>query len=567
MKACAVAVCVVALWAVAMAAPPAGISWVPTFRDDFSGTQLDTMKWHPHDMFCGTRNNELQAYIPGQVSVAGGQCRMLAEKKDVTYAYCGQPAIAKQYASGVVVSIDKFDQKYGYFEASCRSPSGRGLWPAFWLLPYDKWPPEIDILEILGHEPDRVHMTNHWGVLPEHFSSGNSYKGPDFSAALHTFGVLWRPDSIIWYVDGVVRHRSGGGVPQEPMYILLNLAVGGDWPGAPDAGTVFPCSFDVDYVAVWQFPDSLLQRFNKRPLATITSPSNGAVFTAPVSTTIRAAVSDSDGTVRTLVVRVNGNTLRTLSSQPWETSWSTTSPGIYAITAVAVDDSGAESQEARVSVRVTGSDGNLIVNGEFDSGTDEWRAWNSAPATGTFAAVSAGGLSGANAGRITMNTAGTADWHYQITQSVPLVQGDTMEVWFQARATATKQIGVMFQQDGAAYRVYWSSGVQVSTSAATYGPIRWVSTVTDPSAGFKFLVGADSADIWLDNVRVYRRPALSGSRPQKTSPLNMPADVPLRAFDLAGRLRSNSAAQVPGLRIVMVGGGRSLVRVGLADVR
>jgi beta-glucanase (GH16 family) len=234
------------------AAPPKTSSWSLTFDDEFAGASLDTTKWHPHDHFCGVRNSELQAYMPENISVANSLCRQKCEKRVVNYGYCGQASITKDYASGMMVTMDKFDQQFGYFEIRCKIPKGKGYWPAFWLLPYNKWPPEIDILEILGHEPNKVYMTNHWSVNGQHQSNGGSYTGPDFSADFHAFGVEWDTSKIVWYVDSIERFRSTSGIPAEPFFILVNLALGGSWPGAPDSTTVFPGYFDIDWVRVYK---------------------------------------------------------------------------------------------------------------------------------------------------------------------------------------------------------------------------------------------------------------------------------------------------------------------------
>jgi beta-glucanase (GH16 family) len=234
------------------AAPPKTSSWSLSFDDEFDGLSLDTTKWHPHDHFCGVRNDELQAYMPENITVANGLCREKCEKRTVNYGYCGQPSIVKDYASAMMVTMDKFDQKFGYFEMRCKIPKGKGLWPAFWLLPYNKWPPEIDILEILCHEPNKIYMTNHYTVNGQHQSKGGAWTGSDFSADFHTFGVEWDSSKIVWYVDGVERFRSTSGVPAEPFFILVNLALGGAWPGAPDSTTILPAYFDIDWVRVYK---------------------------------------------------------------------------------------------------------------------------------------------------------------------------------------------------------------------------------------------------------------------------------------------------------------------------
>jgi beta-glucanase (GH16 family) len=225
---------------------PRKLGYTLTFDDEFNGAALDRSKWidsYPDDVRTHS-NNEQQYYAPDGYEVGHGLLRLKAERRRMK----GMP-----YTSGIVTTYGKFSQKYGWFEIRARFPKGKGMWPAFWLLPDDKsWPPEIDILEILGHEPNKVYLTNHYKLEDgRHEGKGDSYTGPDFSAGYHTFAVEWKPDEILWYVDGIVRYRTREHVPSVPMYVLVNLAVGGDWPGNPDAATPFPATMDVDYVRVY----------------------------------------------------------------------------------------------------------------------------------------------------------------------------------------------------------------------------------------------------------------------------------------------------------------------------
>ena len=221
--------------------------WELTFQDEFSGSRLDKTKWidsYPDDVRTHS-NNEQQYYAPDGYAVGSGRLRLKAQKRSMG----GMP-----YTSGMVSSYGKFTQQYGWCEMRARFPNGKGMWPAFWLLPPTKeWPPEIDILEILGHEPDKVYMTNHWkNASGAHEGKGDSFKGLDFSAAYHTFALDWEPDALVWYVDGVERYRTTANIPSEPMYLLANLAVGGDWPGNPDNKTIFPAYMDIDYIRVYK---------------------------------------------------------------------------------------------------------------------------------------------------------------------------------------------------------------------------------------------------------------------------------------------------------------------------
>lgn len=157
---------------------------------------------------------------------------------------------AYRYSSGLLHNKAVFGQTYGYFEIDCQMPAGRGLWPAFWLLPASgAWPPEIDIFEVLGHEPNRLYTTLHGVGVPNlHIEAWVD------TTARHRYGVLWDALKITLYIDG--QPAGGGAIPcsvSEPMFMLLNLAVGGDWPGPPDPTTRFPATLQVHSVRAWRF--------------------------------------------------------------------------------------------------------------------------------------------------------------------------------------------------------------------------------------------------------------------------------------------------------------------------
>jgi beta-glucanase (GH16 family) len=223
--------------------------WKLTFDDEFDGTNLDLGKWNPNDPWGKERNKELQAYVKDAFEVKDGILRIKAEKREALY-----DGKQRQFTSGMMSTLGKFAQQYGRFEIRCRVPAGKGMWPAFWLLPVTKqWPPEIDVLEILGHEPNKLYMTAHFrDAERKHKSSGGTFRGPDFSVDFNEYAVEWSPEKITWFVDGVERSHSTQTVPHEKFYVLVNLAVGGDWPGAPDEKTRFPAAFEVDYVRVYE---------------------------------------------------------------------------------------------------------------------------------------------------------------------------------------------------------------------------------------------------------------------------------------------------------------------------
>lgn len=228
--------------------------WKLVFSDEFGGSRLDQSKWNTcypwvEDGGCtNAGNHELEWYQADDVLVGDGLLRLRAQNRSVRDGF--------PYTSGMVTSHEHFAFQYGYIESRQKMPAGQGLWPAFWLLPEEvKWPPEIDILEVLGNTTSTVHTTVHYTTNGEdHLSQGSSYSGPDYAEDFHTFGLLWESNLLVWYIDGVERfavEREGVNVPSEPFYIIANLAVGGDWPGSPDDATIFPAFYEIDYIRVW----------------------------------------------------------------------------------------------------------------------------------------------------------------------------------------------------------------------------------------------------------------------------------------------------------------------------
>ncbi len=166
-----------------------------------------------------------------------------------------------RYTSGLITTQFSFSQQYGYFEMRAKLPRGKGLWPAFWLLPIDKsWPPEIDAMEAFGGP-------NHRGegsLTKIHYASHEITKkcgswvdiGTDISQNFHRYGVLWEPDKITYYFDGKPYGTCPGNKDaNQPFYMLVNLAVGGEgsWPGTPTTTNEWPAFMHVDYVRAYAY--------------------------------------------------------------------------------------------------------------------------------------------------------------------------------------------------------------------------------------------------------------------------------------------------------------------------
>jgi beta-glucanase (GH16 family) len=339
----------------ALAVPPALTDqtqvWQQTFGDEFNGVVLDATRWTSCYWWVAgggctnSGNGEQQWYTPANVIESDGTLKLRAQK-ETTLAPDGK---TYDYTSGMISSgrdtsllstPPKFQFRYGYMEMRAKLPAGTGFWPAFWTLPSSQgWPPEIDAMEARGDRPNDVNV----GVYNK-TSTGATVHGSvwinglaDYTAGFHTFAVDWEPASLDYYVDDVLRIRvtDPARIPTEPMYVLANLAVGGSWPGSPDASTPFPSDMQIDWIHVFE-----RRADTTAPTATITSPKSGT--TVRRSATLTVAADAIDNVAVSKVAIYNGSTLLgTDTSAPYTASWRTPAKkGWQTITAKAYDPAG-----------------------------------------------------------------------------------------------------------------------------------------------------------------------------------------------------------------------------------
>lgn len=245
-------------------------SWQLVWSDEFDGDSLDQSRWS-YQTGTGTEygltdwgNNEMQYYKEENVVLDTGYLFILAKRENVEN---------KQFTSGRIRTIDKGDWKYGRFEFRAKMPVGKGLWAAIWMLPTDEayggWAAsgEIDIMEYLGEFPNTVHGTLHFGgSWPNNDYRGTDFEldSGDFHTSFHDFVLEWEEGEIRWYVDGEKYQTQDQGdwwttgwdfpAPfDKRFHLLINLAVGGNWPGPPDMNTQFPQELVVDYVRVYEW--------------------------------------------------------------------------------------------------------------------------------------------------------------------------------------------------------------------------------------------------------------------------------------------------------------------------
>lgn len=246
--------------------------WELIWSDEFNGTTLNAANWSAqtgtgtlYGLPAGWGNNELQNYTtrPENLSISGGALHIVAKAE----SYQGS-----SYTSARIRTAGKVDVLYGRIEARIIIPSGQGIWPAFWMLPtnspYGGWASsgEIDIMESVN-AADRIYGTIHFGApWPNNSSNGGTYApGSDFSSGWFEYAIEWEPDQIRWYVGNQLFHSVNSSTwyssaapgnaraPFDvPFHLLLNIAVGGNFPGPPNGSAGFPMEMTVDYVRVYQ---------------------------------------------------------------------------------------------------------------------------------------------------------------------------------------------------------------------------------------------------------------------------------------------------------------------------
>jgi len=235
-----------------------------TFTDDFNGpagSAADGSKWQ-YETGDNVNNHEREWYTSGAANGAlDGQGHLVITAKKEGGHNCWYGAC--QYTSARLNTSGKFTAQYGHVEARMQIPRGQGMWPAFWMLGTNigsaGWPNcgEIDVMENVGFEPNTVHGTIHGPGYSGSGGIGAGYSGPVFADGFHTYAVDWAPNSIKWSVDGhVYQTRTPADLGGKSwafnhgFFIILNLAVGGYWPGDPNGSTPFPAKLVVDYVHV-----------------------------------------------------------------------------------------------------------------------------------------------------------------------------------------------------------------------------------------------------------------------------------------------------------------------------
>jgi beta-glucanase (GH16 family) len=460
--------------------------WNLVWADEFNGTALDLSKWSYQTGGDGWGNNELQHYTNrvDNCLVSGGTLKMIVKEE----AYSGN-----NYTSARIRSLGKADFRYGKIEMYAKLPETQSLWPAFWMLPsenvFGTWPAggEIDIMELLGQEPALTYGTIHTqnpatgGVI----SSSSTYTLPTgtFASGFHVFRIEWEPTAIRWYIDNTL-YATKTPAQLSPwrftefFHIILNVAVGGNWPGPPNTSTIFPQQMEVDYVRVYQQTADITitgqKKVEPNASATYTMPTiSGATYTwTPPS---GAAISSGQGTPQASIQfgTQSGNISCTI----------TTSCG----TAV-----------SNKSVEITA---NMLTNQSFEDDFGYW-VTNLHSGSGAFSSV---GISSSTPQHLTKKACATVNqiptnfWDIQINQlSLHLVAGQsyTLKFWAQSDAP-NKTIGAALI-NSSTFLTYHIQSFNIGTAWQQYMFTFTAAATANAQLNFDF--GYNTGTFCIDNV-------------------------------------------------------------------
>lgn len=433
--------------------------WNLVWEDEFDGISLDSERWSYQTGGAGWGNNEWQYYTAGEnVEVQNGSLKIIA-REDAANQYPNN-----DYTSSRIRSQFKGDWRYGKLEASIKLPFGQGIWPAFWMMPsesvYGGWPSsgEIDIMEYLGHETDKIYGTCHYGhAWNDKGSDGESITLPvgNFPDGFHTFGIEWEPGEIRWYLDGNLYHTIQDTHPDfsnfnwpfdQEFHFILNVAVGGNWPGYPDASTSFPQIMEVDWVRVYQEIDDIALL----GVSEIQAGETGTTYTLPLI----------DGANYFWTVPQNALITSGQNTNEITVNWGYDDGTIEAEMTTACGTA-AYSLDANVS-------SNIWENFNFEDGLEFWNT-NQFNATADFTIVSTDVQEGSLALCVSPTSLGANPWDIQLSRAnLSLVAGEKYEVNFWAKADANgKDINLAFI-NSADFTLYTGTTISITDEWENY---------------------------------------------------------------------------------------------------
>jgi beta-glucanase (GH16 family) len=405
------------------------------WADEFTGSSLDASKWTivtgPGGAVAG--NGELQYYTSSSsnINVSNGSLKITA----LNDGFGGNA-----YTSGRMQTKNLGDWLYGKFEARMKLPVGQGMWPAFWMLPTDNiygvWPRsgEIDIMELIGKEPSNAYATIHTHSNGVERGFGSFYHLPTgtFADAFHVFSMEWSPNLIRYSIDGNLfltqTNATVGTLPwvfDKRFYLLLNLAIGGVWAGAPDATTTFPQTMEVDYVRVYQ---------NLDRIAIV-----GKTLVEPNTPSVMYTVPTLPSTAYAWSVTGAGNAIASgQGTAAAVVNWG----GNSGTVSVAMSDGCAASATATTAVTVSP---NLWDNAGFEQNYVAWDIRPDYNVQAYFNVSTTDFTEGVKSACVQTNVAGPNPWAIQLSRgNLSLLANTSYTLRFKAKADATRIVPASF---------------------------------------------------------------------------------------------------------------------------
>jgi|GEM_PF-897336 beta-glucanase (GH16 family) len=444
-------------------------NWNLVWSDEFDQGSIQSSNWNFETGGGGWGNAELENYTnrPQNATINNGQLNIIAQQE----SYGGS-----NYTSARMNTSGLHSWTYGKVEAYIKLPSGQGLWPAFWMLgtniPQVGWPQcgEIDIMERVNTQ-STIEGTIHWEAGGAAQYGGNTNFDP---TQYHLYSVVWDSASITWYLDNtqywtanIANNINNTNAFHEPFFIILNLAVGGSWPGNPDGSTTFPATMYVDYVRVYQV--------NKPPVISISAPASNSTFCSGNPISLTASASDPDGSVSSVSFYDGSTFLGTVTSAPFTYSWSNAGNGSHTITAVVTDNSNTTTTSTAINIQINNSPPAPTVTSPVTHCQNATATTLSANGTGLkWYTTATGGASSAAAP--TPSTANTGTTNYYVSQTTSGCESSRAVITVTVNATPSAPIVTS--------PVTYCQGETALPFSATGTGLKWYTTAT---------VGASSA--------------------------------------------------------------------------
>lgn len=428
---------------------PESEGWNLVWSDEFDGDEINMDNWSYDVPENGRWNDEIQSYTENNAFIEDGSLILEARKEDITE----KDGQVYNYSSAKLITQGKQTWTYGRVDVRAKLPEGQGMWPAIWMMPddepfYGTWPVsgEIDIMELLGHEPETIHGAVHFGSPHQQIQGTYKLKdGTTFADDYNVFSIEWEPGEIRWYVNDQHFHTANDWFTKhpdnadpytypapfdQPFFLILNISVGGGWPGNPDETTVFPQQMAVDYVRVYEKDEY-------------------PVHEKPES---------------------------------------------------------SEEREGRAPLE----DGNYVYNGSFDSDDTEIQGIEGVPYTDYWTFLQDGGGNATlavNDGAldVQIQSGGNVQHGIQLLQSpMHLVEGATYKASFRAKAENERPLKVKIGGDGDRSWVDYAEKdpITITTSWEDYSFEFKMKHPTDVKARYEFNMGLNDNNISFDDVRL-----------------------------------------------------------------